>query len=71
MDATPIAYASSTQTTIALSSGEAELGNLPKMATHGTGLKSIADEFGIDFNIAPNSDATAAISMSRGTGSGA
>ena len=61
---------SSTQARIALSSGEAELGGLCKGATHGLGLRSMANDIGIEMAIHLKSDATAAIGMSRRLGVG-
>ena len=61
---------SSTQTTIALSSGEAELGGLCKGASHGIGLRSICTDLGLDRQIHLYADATAAIGMSRRLGVG-
>ena len=61
---------SSRQPTIALSSGEAELGGLTKGATHGIGLRSIADDRGIELQIVIKTDATAALGMARRMGVG-
>ena len=61
---------SSTQPTIALSSGEAELTGLAKGATHGIGLRSIGDDLGIPLTITVKSDATAALGIARRLGVG-
>ena len=59
-----------TQTTIALSSGEAELGGLSKGISQGLGLKSIATDLGIDSGMKLKTDATAAMGMARRLGVG-
>ena len=61
---------SSTQTTIALSSGEAELGGLCKVAANGIGLRSVARDLGISLLIRVRSDATSALGISRRLGIG-
>ena len=61
---------SSTQTTIALSSSEAELGGLCKGASHGLGLRAICTDLGMDRGIHVMADATAAIWMYRRLGIG-
>ena len=61
---------SATQPTIALSSGEAELGGLAKGATYGIGLRSVAADLGMHFSIHLKTDATAALGMSRRLGVG-
>ena len=61
---------SSTQPTIALSSGEAELGGLCKGAANGIGLQSVAKDLGIPLNIRVRSDATAALGIARRLGIG-
>ena len=65
-----IKHWSSTQTTIALSSGEAELGGLCKGASMGLGLKSVADDLGIQYPVTVQTDATAAMGMARRGGIG-
>ena len=65
-----IKHWSSTQTTIALSSGEAELGGLCKGASMGLGLKSVADDLGIKYDPTVQTDATAAMGMARRGGIG-
>ena len=61
---------SSTQTTIALSSAEAELTGLVAAATHSLGMRSLAHDLGISFTIALWSDAAAAIGIARRKGLG-
>ena len=61
---------SSTQTTVALSSGEAELGGLCKGAANAIGMRSVSKDLGVNFKIEILSDATAAIGMSRRLGVG-
>ena len=61
---------STTQTTIALSSGEAELGGMCKGASHAPGLRAICLDLGLDRGIVMRTDATAAIGMSRRLGVG-
>ena len=51
----------STQSTIALSSGEAELGGLCKGASMATGLRSVADDLGVAYDLTVKTDATAAM----------
>ena len=59
---------SSTQPTIALSSGEAELGGLCKGASHAIGLQAIRKDMCMDRSILLKTDATAAMGMSRRLG---
>ena len=61
---------SSTQTTIALSSGESELAGIAKGIAHGIGLQSIATDLGISFSLQLRTDATAAMGMCRRLGIG-
>jgi hypothetical protein len=56
---------SKTQTTIALSSGEAELHGINAGITQALGLQSIAKDLGFTYNIGVHSDATAALGMCR------
>ena len=56
---------SSTQSTLALKSGEAELGGLPKGIPQGIGLRSLASDLGINLKLKLLTDATAAVGMSR------
>ena len=65
-----IRHWSTTQSTIALSSGEAELGSLTRGAAQGIGLRSIANDLGLDYAIKIHTDATAAMGMSRRLGVG-
>ena len=60
----------STQPTIALSSGEAELGGIPKGPSQGIGLRSIARDLGFDLSLKLRTDATSAIGIARGLGAG-
>ena len=59
-----------TQTTLALSSGEAELHGINAGITQGLGLQSLAKDLGFDFKIRVHSDATAAIGICRRRGLG-
>ena len=61
---------SATQTTVALSSGEAELSGLVKGAAQAIGLQSVALDLGYKWSILLRSDATAAIGMCRRRGLG-
>ena len=61
---------SHTQTTIALSSGEAELGGICRGASLGIGLQSLAADLGIKVNLEILTDATAAIGICRRRGLG-
>ena len=61
---------STTQSTIALSSGEAELGELSRGASLGLGFKSMAADLGMNVNIVVHSDSSAAIGISRRRGLG-
>ena len=61
---------SQTQTTIALSSAEAELTGLVAAATQAIGLKSVASGLGIHFELHLWSDAAAAIGIARRNGLG-
>ena len=61
---------STAQATVALSSGEAELGGLCRGAANGIGLQSLAKDLGLDWNIKMYTDATAAIGMTRRLGVG-
>ena len=65
-----IRHWSTTQPTIALSSGEAELGGICKGAANAIGLRSVARDLGIRLDVTVRSDATAALSMSRRMGVG-
>ena len=61
---------SSTQATLALSSGEAEITGLCKGADMGIGLRSVGDDLGIKHDIEILSDATAALGIARRLGIG-
>ena len=66
----PIKHWSLTQTTIALSSGEAELGGICRGASIALGLQSLARDLGIQVNVEVLTDATAAIGICRRRGLG-
>ena len=66
----PIKHWSLTQTTIALSSGEAELGGICRGASIALGLQSLAADLGISLQIEILTDATAAIGICRRRGLG-
>ena len=61
---------SKTQTTLALSSGEAELHGINAGICQGLGMQSIARDLGITLKIRIHSDATAALGMCRRRGLG-
>ena len=61
---------STTQTTVTLSSGEAELTGICKGAANAIGLCSVARDRGIKMKIVLKTDATAALGMSRRLGIG-
>ena len=61
----PIKHWSLTQTTIALSSGEAELSGICRGASLALGLQAIAKDLGIDLKVEILTDATAAIGICR------
>ena len=61
---------STTQPTVALSSGEAELGGIVKGATIGLGMQSLAADLGVKVKIHVRTDATAAIGICRRRGLG-
>ena len=65
-----IKHWSTTQSTVALSSAEAELTGISKGAAQGLGLQTIAADLGITLSIKVLSDATAAIGISRRRGLG-
>ena len=66
----PIKHWSLTQTTIALSSGEAELSGICRGASIALGLQSIAKDLGIILDVEILTDATAAIGICRRRGLG-
>ena len=59
-----------TQTTVALSSGEAELSGIVRGASQALGLQSVAADLGIKLDVAVHTDSTAAIGMCRRRGLG-
>ena len=61
---------SATQPTIALSSGEAELGGMCKGASKLIGMHSMSTDLGFSFKLQMATDATAAMGMSRRLGIG-
>ena len=61
---------STTQTTIALSSGEAELHGIAKGMSHAIGMQSLCRDLGWQYKIRVHSDATAAIGIARRRGLG-
>ena len=61
---------SKTQTTLSLSSGEAELHGICSGVTQGLGLQSVARDLGLAMNVRIHTDATAAIGMCRRRGMG-
>ena len=66
----PIKHWSVTQPTIALSSGEAELGGICRGASISLGLQSLARDLGIELKLNLHTDATAAIGICRRRGLG-
>ena len=61
---------STTQTTIALSSAEAELGGICKGASQGLGMRSLLQDLGLKWKLRIHSDAAAAIGICRRRGLG-
>ena len=61
---------SSTQSVIALSSGEAEYYGLVKGGSVGLGLQAVLRDFNVEVNITVKSDATAAIAIASRRGLG-
>ena len=61
---------SQTQTTVALSSGEAELSGICKGASQGLVLQALCKDLGVDVQLVVLTDATAAIGMCRRRGLG-
>ena len=59
-----------TQSTVALSSGEAELGGICRGASIGLGLQSLASDLGMTLELEVLTDATAAIGICRRRGLG-
>ena len=58
------------QSTVSLSSGEAEVGGICKGASVGLGLQSVAADLGLNWKLAVHTDATAAIGICRRKGLG-
>ena len=65
-----IKHWSTTQSTVALSSGEAELGGICRGASIGLGLQALANDLGISLDLEVLTDATAAIGICRRRGLG-
>eukprot|EP00969_Alexandrium_andersonii_P181614 8026262-Alexandrium_andersonii.AAC.1 len=63
-----IKHWSTTQKTIALSSGEAELAGIVKGSAEGLGLVSVARDLGIDTGLRVCADSSAAIGICRRSG---
>ena len=61
---------SKTQTTVSLSSGEAELHGICTGVSQGLGLQSICKDLGFHYKLRVHSDATAAIGIARRRGMG-
>ena len=61
---------SKTQTTIALSSGEAELNGIGQGIAQGLGVQSICRDLGFHYGFGVHTDATAAIGIARRRGMG-
>ena len=61
---------SKTQTTVSLSSGEAELHGICAGVAQGLGLQSICKDLGFSYKLRVHSDATAAIGIARRRGMG-
>ena len=66
----PIKHWSKTQSTVALSSGEAELTGICNGASIGLGLQAVAKDLGLKWELCVHSDATAAIGICRRKGLG-
>ena len=66
----PIQHWSSAQTTVALSSGEAELTGICRGASKSIGTRSLAAALGFTFQLSVLTDATAAIGICRRRGLG-
>ena len=65
-----IKHWSTTQTSVALSSGETELGGICRGTAHGLGLHALAADLGFDMKMEVLHDATAAIGICRRRGLG-
>ena len=70
MGSHPLKHYATTQPTVALSSGEAELVGIVKGATVALGMQSCAADLGITLSINIHSDASAAIGICRRRGLG-
>jgi hypothetical protein len=65
-----VKHSSKTQTTVSLSSGEAELHGICAGTAMGLGLQSLAKDLGFNYEVRIHSDATAAIGIARRRGLG-
>ena len=65
-----IKHWSNTQSTVALSSAEAELGGICKGASQGLGLQAIAKDLGLRWKLTIHADAAAAIGICKRRGLG-
>lgn len=65
-----IRHWSTTQTTISLSSGEAELHGIAKGISHAIGMQSLCKDLGWSYKLRVHSDAVAAIGIARRRGLG-
>ena len=65
-----IKHWSNTQSTVALSSAEAELGGICKGASQGLGLQAIAKDLGFRWKLVIHADAAAAIGICKRRGLG-
>ena len=63
-------HSSKTQSTVSLSSGEAELHGICAGTAIGLGLQSLARDLGFSYDVRVHSDATAAIGIARRRGLG-
>ena len=61
---------SNTQSTVALSSGEAELAGICRGSSRGIGMRSLSKELGLEFKLRIFTDATAAIGIGKRRGLG-
>ena len=60
-----VRHYSTTQSTISLSSGEAELHGISKGMQHAIGLRAMYKDMGLGLKLRVHSDATAAIGIAR------
>ena len=65
-----IRHWSVTQSTVTLSSAEAELGGITKGASNSMGLRSIAEDLGFTWSLTLHTDSTAAVGICRRRGLG-